>query len=103
MVVFYQCITGRVGYVVTCVDPSTNSDILCSCAEYCGTFCYPNVAQSPYLRTVGEKLLPGIEVLWTGKNCWVWGFLAFLVGGFGFFFFDLLMMLKMIAHKYLVK
>lgn len=37
-------------------------------SEYCGTFCYPNVSQSPYLRTVGEKLLPGIEVLWTGKS-----------------------------------
>ncbi|XP_069610167.1 protein O-GlcNAcase [Ranitomeya imitator] len=36
--------------------------------EYCGTFCYPNVAQSPYLKTVGEKLLPGIEVLWTGPK-----------------------------------
>uniref|UniRef100_A0A8B9KB28 GH84 domain-containing protein n=1 Tax=Astyanax mexicanus TaxID=7994 RepID=A0A8B9KB28_ASTMX len=36
--------------------------------EYCGTFCYPNVAQSPYLRTVGEKLLPGIEVLWTADS-----------------------------------
>uniref|UniRef100_A0A663MF68 Protein O-GlcNAcase n=1 Tax=Athene cunicularia TaxID=194338 RepID=A0A663MF68_ATHCN len=36
--------------------------------EYCGTFCYPNVAQSPYLRTVGEKLLPGIEVLWTADT-----------------------------------
>ncbi|XP_053437203.1 protein O-GlcNAcase-like [Nycticebus coucang] len=36
--------------------------------EYCGTFCYPNVFQSPYLRTVGEKLLPGIEVLWTGPK-----------------------------------
>ncbi|KAM4704281.1 protein O-GlcNAcase [Rhinophrynus dorsalis] len=36
--------------------------------EYCGTFCYPNVAQSPYLRTVGEKLLPGIQVLWTGPK-----------------------------------
>ncbi|KAM6956446.1 protein O-GlcNAcase [Aplochiton taeniatus] len=36
--------------------------------EYCGTFCYPNVAQSPYLQTVGEKLLPGIEVLWTGPK-----------------------------------
>ncbi|XP_053548462.1 protein O-GlcNAcase [Bombina bombina] len=36
--------------------------------EYCGTFCFPNVAQSPYLRTVGEKLLPGIEVLWTGPK-----------------------------------
>ncbi|KAL2083507.1 hypothetical protein ACEWY4_021280 [Coilia grayii] len=36
--------------------------------EYCGTFCVPNVAQSPYLRTIGEKLLPGIEVLWTGPK-----------------------------------
>ncbi|MBN3285328.1 OGA GlcNAcase, partial [Polyodon spathula] len=36
--------------------------------EYCGTFCYPNVSQSPYLLTVGEKLLPGIDVLWTGPK-----------------------------------
>ncbi|XP_074501851.1 protein O-GlcNAcase isoform X1 [Sebastes fasciatus] len=36
--------------------------------EYCGTFCYPNVPQSPYLHTVGEKLLPDIEVLWTGPK-----------------------------------
>uniref|UniRef100_A0A8C4ZZU7 Protein O-GlcNAcase n=1 Tax=Gadus morhua TaxID=8049 RepID=A0A8C4ZZU7_GADMO len=36
--------------------------------EYCGTFCYPNVSQSPYLHTVGEKLLLGIEVLWTGPK-----------------------------------
>lgn len=36
--------------------------------EYCGTFCYPNAAQSPYLKTVGEKLLPGIDVLWTGPK-----------------------------------
>lgn len=43
------------------------SSVLFSFAEYCGTFCYPNVAQSPYLRTVGEKLLPGIDVLWTGE------------------------------------
>ncbi|XP_056616240.1 protein O-GlcNAcase [Triplophysa dalaica] len=44
-------------------------DIFLFCpTEYCGTFCYPNVAQSPYLRTIGEKLLPGIEVLWTGPK-----------------------------------
>uniref|UniRef100_A0A8C6KNK7 Protein O-GlcNAcase n=1 Tax=Nothobranchius furzeri TaxID=105023 RepID=A0A8C6KNK7_NOTFU len=36
--------------------------------EYCGTFCYPSVSQSPYLRTVGEKLLPDIDVLWTGPK-----------------------------------
>ncbi|XP_040217176.1 protein O-GlcNAcase [Rana temporaria] len=36
--------------------------------EYCGTFCFPNAAQSPYLRTVGERLLPRIDVLWTGPK-----------------------------------
>uniref|UniRef100_A0A8D3E8A0 O-GlcNAcase n=1 Tax=Scophthalmus maximus TaxID=52904 RepID=A0A8D3E8A0_SCOMX len=36
--------------------------------EYCGTFCYPNVSQSPYLHTVGEKLLPDIDVLWTADG-----------------------------------
>ncbi|XP_062256579.1 protein O-GlcNAcase isoform X1 [Platichthys flesus] len=36
--------------------------------EYCGTFCCPNVHQSPYLHTVGEKLLLGIDVLWTGPK-----------------------------------
>lgn len=35
--------------------------------EYCGTFCYPSVSQSPYLHTVGEKLLPSIDILWTGE------------------------------------
>lgn len=44
-----------------------NHNFCCSNPEYCGTLCYPNVAQSPYLRTVGEKLLPGIDVLWTGE------------------------------------
>lgn len=43
------------------------------CPEYCGTFCYPNVSQSPYLHTVGEKLLPGIDILWTGEfEAWSW-------------------------------
>ncbi|XP_072293563.1 protein O-GlcNAcase isoform X2 [Eucyclogobius newberryi] len=36
--------------------------------EYCGTFCFPNVPQSPYLHTVGEKLLLGVDVLWTGPK-----------------------------------
>lgn len=74
--VFSQCVCGTIRCVVTHVLPSDNSDILFSCAEYCGTFCYPNVAQSPYLRTVGEKLLPGIEVLWTGKK--LFGLMAYL-------------------------
>uniref|UniRef100_A0A3B5M4N5 O-GlcNAcase like n=1 Tax=Xiphophorus couchianus TaxID=32473 RepID=A0A3B5M4N5_9TELE len=34
--------------------------------DYCTAFCIPNVPQSSYLQTVGEKLLPGIDILWTG-------------------------------------
>lgn len=34
--------------------------------DYCAAFCTPNVSQSSYLETVGEKLLPGIDILWTG-------------------------------------
>lgn len=36
--------------------------------EYCGRFARPNVAESPYLRTLGERLAPEIEVLWTGPE-----------------------------------
>ncbi|XP_061736890.1 protein O-GlcNAcase isoform X2 [Nerophis ophidion] len=36
--------------------------------DYCAAFCTPNVSQSSYLHTVGDKLLPGIDVLWTGPK-----------------------------------
>lgn len=36
--------------------------------DYCASFCTPNVSQSAYLHTVGEKLLPGIDILWTGPK-----------------------------------
>ncbi|XP_076001459.1 protein O-GlcNAcase [Genypterus blacodes] len=36
--------------------------------EYCDAFCKPSLSQSAYLLTVGEKLLPGIDVLWTGPK-----------------------------------
>nr|XP_019939226.1 PREDICTED: protein O-GlcNAcase-like isoform X1 [Paralichthys olivaceus] len=36
--------------------------------DYCATFCTPNVSQSSYLRIVGEKLLPGVDILWTGPK-----------------------------------
>ncbi|KAM3865431.1 protein O-GlcNAcase [Diretmus argenteus] len=36
--------------------------------DYCAAFCRPSVSQSSYLHTVGEKLLPGIDVLWTGPK-----------------------------------
>ncbi|XP_076879690.1 protein O-GlcNAcase [Brachyhypopomus gauderio] len=36
--------------------------------DYCAAFCNPSVSQSSYLHTVGETLLPGIDVLWTGPK-----------------------------------
>nr|XP_061792169.1 protein O-GlcNAcase [Nerophis lumbriciformis] len=36
--------------------------------DYCAAFCTPNVSQSSYLHTVGDELLPGIDVLWTGPK-----------------------------------
>ncbi|KAM9856853.1 protein O-GlcNAcase [Aulostomus maculatus] len=36
--------------------------------DYCAVFCSPNVSQSTYLHTVGDKLLPGIDILWTGPK-----------------------------------
>uniref|UniRef100_A0A8D2ZYB6 protein O-GlcNAcase n=1 Tax=Scophthalmus maximus TaxID=52904 RepID=A0A8D2ZYB6_SCOMX len=36
--------------------------------DYCASFCTPNVSQSSYLLTVGEMLLPGIDILWTGPK-----------------------------------
>lgn len=36
--------------------------------DYCGLFCNPSVSQSSYLHTVGEKLLPGVDILWTGPK-----------------------------------
>nr|XP_057902148.1 protein O-GlcNAcase [Doryrhamphus excisus] len=36
--------------------------------DYCAAFCTPNVSQSSYLHTVGDKLLPGVDVLWTGPK-----------------------------------
>ncbi|KAG9346155.1 hypothetical protein JZ751_007973 [Albula glossodonta] len=36
--------------------------------DYCGSFCSPSVSESSYLQTVGNNLLPGIEVLWTGPK-----------------------------------
>ena len=37
-------------------------------SEYCATRAVPNVEQSEYLHTIGSKLLPGIDVMWTGDK-----------------------------------
>ncbi|XP_062849403.1 protein O-GlcNAcase [Trichomycterus rosablanca] len=36
--------------------------------EYCSSLCSPSVSKSQYLLTVGEDLLPGISVIWTGNK-----------------------------------
>ncbi|KAA0723133.1 Protein O-GlcNAcase [Triplophysa tibetana] len=36
--------------------------------EYCSSLCTPSVSKSPYLLTIGEDLLPGISIIWTGKR-----------------------------------
>uniref|UniRef100_A0A8C1YRZ7 protein O-GlcNAcase n=1 Tax=Cyprinus carpio TaxID=7962 RepID=A0A8C1YRZ7_CYPCA len=36
--------------------------------DYCAAFCTPSVPQSAYLKTVGEKLNAGIDILWTGPK-----------------------------------
>ncbi|NXF39497.1 OGA GlcNAcase, partial [Nyctibius bracteatus] len=36
--------------------------------EYCGSLCSPSPSQSRYLLTLGQELLPGIGVIWTGPK-----------------------------------
>ncbi|KAL1005517.1 hypothetical protein UPYG_G00060090 [Umbra pygmaea] len=36
--------------------------------DYCAAFCSPTVSLSAYLHTVGDNLLPGVDVLWTGPK-----------------------------------
>ncbi|XP_029862311.1 protein O-GlcNAcase-like isoform X3 [Aquila chrysaetos chrysaetos] len=36
--------------------------------EYCSSLCSPSPSQSCYLLTIGQELLPGIGVIWTGPK-----------------------------------
>ncbi|CAL1530759.1 unnamed protein product [Lymnaea stagnalis] len=36
--------------------------------EYCASRAVPSVASSEYLNTIGSKLLPGIDIMWTGPK-----------------------------------
>ncbi|NXO40090.1 OGA GlcNAcase, partial [Locustella ochotensis] len=36
--------------------------------EYCSSLCSPSPSQSCYLQTIGQELLPGIGVIWTGPK-----------------------------------
>jgi protein O-GlcNAcase/histone acetyltransferase len=46
----------------------TGARVLFCPTEYCGRFATPSVADSPYLRTLGELLAPDVDVLWTGPE-----------------------------------
>lgn len=49
-------------------DWTRDGRVLFCPTEYCGRFAEPNVAGSPYLRTLGEQLAPEVDVLWTGPE-----------------------------------
>lgn len=36
--------------------------------EYCSSRCSPNLVDSTYLNTLGEKLVKEIEIMWTGPQ-----------------------------------
>ena len=36
--------------------------------EYCTSRAVPNVQNSEYLNTIGSKLMPGIDIMWTGNK-----------------------------------
>ena len=35
--------------------------------QYCATRAIPTVSGSEYLRTIGSKLAPNIDIMWTGE------------------------------------
>ena len=37
-------------------------------AEYCSSRAVPTIEQSEYLNTIGSRLLPGIDIMWTGPK-----------------------------------
>lgn len=37
--------------------------------QYCATRAVPSVSTSEYLRTIGSKLDPNIDIMWTGTDC----------------------------------
>ena len=49
--------------------PSAPQGMLCALSpEYCSSLCSPSPSQSCYLLTLGQELLPGIGVIWTGEH-----------------------------------
>ena len=55
------------------------SFFFCVCVEYCGTRAVPNVETSDYLITLGNKLDPKINIMWTGQLFFLCYYLPFVV------------------------
>ena len=53
------------------------------CVEYCGTRAIPSVETSDYLITLGNKLNPKINIMWTGDQFY---FVTFLILWLSFVF-----------------
>lgn len=47
--------------------PSPQGMLCALSPEYCSSLCSPSPSQSCYLQTIGQELLPGIGVIWTGE------------------------------------
>ncbi len=59
----------RFFYIVLSFFPPNSTVLLFLFSlEYCSSLCTPSVSKSPYMLTVGEDLLPGISVIWTGER-----------------------------------
>lgn len=43
-------------------------NVLMLCEEYCTSRASPDLIRSKYLQTLGKKLDPAIDILWTGDN-----------------------------------
>jgi hypothetical protein len=72
-------------YLMECMSSIVNNlNVFCSVfAEYSSNRTEPDLASSSYLKTIGEKLHPKIDILWTGEQHfafshfyqWQWGWM----------------------------
>ena len=48
-------------------QPNRPNFLFCP-TQYCSTRAIPSVSESEYLNTIGQKLVPAIDILWTGSK-----------------------------------
>ena len=59
---------GRVYPLPQIWQPWILHSCICAFAEYCASRALPSVSQSEYLKTIGSKLLPDVDIMWTGPK-----------------------------------